>query len=327
MMNKKCVGCGIELQNTDKNSLGYVNSLDNDLCERCFKLLNYGEYKNVSLNNNDYNKILDLISNDDLVIYVASIMSLNLDFIDRFKNVVLVITKRDVMPVSVKDNKLINYVKDRYKNIEDVFIVSSFNNYNLDMFYNYLCKMNNYKKVYVVGYTNSGKSSLINKLIYNYTSNDSNIITSMYPSTTLDMVSIKLNDLTLIDTPGLINNRSIINFIDKKMLKKINNKTMIKPKTCQIKNNGSIICDNLFRIDYSCMDSNSMVFYMSNDLNIKFNSLKNDKFMEYPSKEYFVKGGTDLLIDGVGFIKFSHDINISIYINENVDVKFRDSLI
>lgn len=44
-MNKKCLGCGVELQ--DENMLldGYTVNLENDLCQRCFRLKNYGEYQ------------------------------------------------------------------------------------------------------------------------------------------------------------------------------------------------------------------------------------------------------------------------------------------
>ena len=35
----KCIGCGIALQNTDKEKLGYTKNLENKYCERCFKTL------------------------------------------------------------------------------------------------------------------------------------------------------------------------------------------------------------------------------------------------------------------------------------------------
>ena len=44
-MTKKCIGCGIELQTEDIKSEGYVDNIDKDVCERCFKLKNYGQYK------------------------------------------------------------------------------------------------------------------------------------------------------------------------------------------------------------------------------------------------------------------------------------------
>ena len=45
-MTKKCLGCGVILQDSNNNKEGYVDTLDKDICERCFKLKYYGEYKN-----------------------------------------------------------------------------------------------------------------------------------------------------------------------------------------------------------------------------------------------------------------------------------------
>ena len=59
-MIKKCNGCGINLQSTNKDKEGYVDDLNKNICERCFKLKNYGEYKITSLTNNDYYQILEL---------------------------------------------------------------------------------------------------------------------------------------------------------------------------------------------------------------------------------------------------------------------------
>ena len=41
-MIKKCKGCGILLQTDNQNKLGYTKDYNNELCDRCFKLKNYG---------------------------------------------------------------------------------------------------------------------------------------------------------------------------------------------------------------------------------------------------------------------------------------------
>ena len=58
-MTKKCSGCGVLLQNDNINKEGYVDDLNKDICERCFKLKYYGEYKEVTLDNKDYQNILN----------------------------------------------------------------------------------------------------------------------------------------------------------------------------------------------------------------------------------------------------------------------------
>ena len=43
-MNKKCLGCGVTLQNTNPEAPGYTKSLDMDYCMRCFRLIHYREF-------------------------------------------------------------------------------------------------------------------------------------------------------------------------------------------------------------------------------------------------------------------------------------------
>ena len=44
-MIKKCMGCGVIMQDQDKEGLGYTPNLKNEYCMRCFRLKNYGEIK------------------------------------------------------------------------------------------------------------------------------------------------------------------------------------------------------------------------------------------------------------------------------------------
>ena len=86
-MIKKCTGCGIILQTEDINKEGYTENIDNELCLRCFKLKNYGEYKAVTLNNKDYTDILNSIPKDALVVYLASLLNINLEYINKFNKI------------------------------------------------------------------------------------------------------------------------------------------------------------------------------------------------------------------------------------------------
>lgn len=323
----KCKGCGVELQNTNINKVGYTDNLDNSLCTRCFKLSNYGEYSKVEYTNSDYEKLLKTIPKNSLIVYTSDILSLNLDSINNYKNVLLVITKKDIMPKSLKDEKIINYIK-RNTNINNILIISSKKNYNIDTLYNYIFTNSHNKPVYFVGNTNSGKSTLINKLIKNYTNNNDNKVTvSMYPSTTLSLVPIKINNINIIDTPGIIDNYNIINYLDKSNLKKVLPTSEIKPKTCQIKDKGSIVIDNYARIDYYTKKKNSIVIYASNSLNIRFNSLKKDNMKSLKEYTFNSVNNQDIVIPGLCFIKINNNIDIKIYINKEVKPYLRNSLI
>ena len=314
-MNRKCMGCGNILKDDE---------VEHNICNRCFRLKHYGEYYVTNKDNSDYLKIINNIDIDDLVIYVTSLLNLTIMDLSKFKNVIVVLTKRDILPKSVKDNKIIDYVKNHY-NFKDIEVISSIKNYNLD---NLISKIEKYnkKKVYLIGNTNSGKSTLLNKLIENYSESDINITTSMYPSTTLDTIEVKINDIEFIDTPGIIDNGSVINYIDYKMLKKITPKKEVKPRTYQIKGKGSLVIEDLVRIDYETTN-NSMTIYIANSVNILHVVTSNPRLKDLPKREFNLKNDKDIVITDLCFIKFVKGLKIKIYANNNINVYERDNLI
>lgn len=327
----KCIGCGVKLQTINNETLGYTTNLDNKLCERCFRIRNYNDYKFVIKDNNDYINILkDINKTNDLVVLVVDLFNISkyLNDISKYidNNILLVLTKRDILPKSCYDEKFKEYFKNYNLNILDTVVVSSNKNYNLDTLYE---KINNYKtsnNVYVVGFTNSGKSTLINKIIYNYSSSDMVITTSNLPSTTIDSITVKVNDdLTLIDTPGLLDAGDIINFIDSKTLKKIVPNKELKPITYQIKDKQTILIDDLVRLDL--IDKNSMTIYMSNNLKIKRLFKDTDTLKDLKKHELDVDCDNDVVVQGLGFIKFTHKSKIVLYTKENVSVYVRKNLI
>ena len=62
MITKKyCSGCGVLLQNDNISLEGYVNDLSNDICQRCFKMKNYGEYQTVTKSNEEFIELFDFV--------------------------------------------------------------------------------------------------------------------------------------------------------------------------------------------------------------------------------------------------------------------------
>lgn len=323
-----CLGCGIKLQTLNEEELGYTTNKEDSICKRCFRLKNYGEYKSVSLDNNDYQKIINSIPKCSLIVFVADIFFLNLTKLPTSSNVLLVLTKYDILPKSTKEEKIIAKLKKDYPNIIDIIIVSSLKNYNIDKLYNTLNKYSKKKDIYLIGNTNSGKSTLLNKLIKNYSENKTpNITVSMYPSTTLDKVEIKLNDLTIIDTPGLIEEGSFINILSPKDLKKVTPKKEIKPKSCQVTGRGSILIDKFARIDYETNEPNSFVIYTSSTVVSNFISLKNNTYKDLMPYKYYLNSNQDIVLPGLGFIKFTKPISITIYTNKYIKPHTRNNLI
>ena len=98
---KKCLGCGIPLQDENVLLEGYTTSLDNDLCQRCFRMKNYGDYQTVTKSNKEYLDILKSVAETkDLVLYITDLLNLeeNLEEVRKLlpNKMILVLNKKDV---------------------------------------------------------------------------------------------------------------------------------------------------------------------------------------------------------------------------------------
>lgn len=334
-MNKKCQGCGALLQDKDNFKEGYIrteNYKNSKLCERCFRIRNYGEYKKITKTNKDFIPILKKIGEtNDLVVLVVDLFQIQNDFtvIKKYlKNcpILLVLTKRDVLPRGVYDKKLIDYM-DRFDiNYVDVEIISSEKNLNFDSLMDKINKYKTSKNVYVIGYTNAGKSTMINKIIYNYSDLDYKTTTSMLPSTTLNTLEVAISDdLMLIDTPGILDENSIVDVVDAMALKRIMPKKEIKPISLQIKTSQTLIIDKYFRMDLQ--NNNNIVIYVSSGLNIERYYKDVDRLKNLEINFINVKKNEDIVINGFGFIKFMNDDIVTVYVPKGVKVYTRPSLI
>lgn len=330
-MTKKCIGCGTILQTTNEQVEGYIQDLSQKICERCFKIRNYGQYKVVDKTNTDFIPIIKEIGKtDDLVVLVVDLFNISKDIYDLSEylnnDVLLVLTKRDILPLSTFDENLRKIEQQFSFNILNTIIISSKKNYNLDELMQNIHQYKKSNNVYVVGYTNAGKSSLINKLIYNYYETDLKITTSILPSTTLNTIEIKLDDtLTLIDTPGLLDEHDITNYVSIKDLKKIIPNKEIKPITYQIKEKQSIYLEHYLRLDI--LSKNNMTLYISNALNVKRVFKLREEPHTFEKHELTINKNEDIVISGLGFIKCSYPGQVIVYTIKGVNVFTRKNLI
>lgn len=332
-MNKKCVGCGATLQTDFENKEGFIKKENVDkskLCERCFRIQNYNEYKVIDKTNKDFKKIFEKIDkSNDLVLLVVDL--LNIGEIESLKNyihndIILVLTKRDLVPRRIYEEKLLKYFDTLNLNIIAKIIISSKNNYHLDELMELVFEYKKSKNVYVVGITSSGKSTLINKIIYNYSVMDNKITTSILPSTTLDMIEVNISDdLTFIDTPGLLIEKSIIDKVSAETLRKIVPKTELKPMIFQVKSDQIFIVDELLRLEVK--EDNNIVFYLSNNLPIMRFYKDNDKLTNLEKHELNVNESEDIVVEGLGFIKVMKASTITVYTLKGVGVYLRKSFL
>lgn len=331
-MSKKCLGCGSIMQSEDSSKAGFVkeNKIEEALyCERCFKIKHYG--KSYLLDKKvDIEKFIKEINKEDKgVLYLidsTTISETTLSLVKKLRGKVYVIlTKIDLLPKSIKLIKLINYVKDK-TGASNVFVISSKKKYNIDLLKNKLIN-DGITSCYSIGYSNAGKSSLINSFLESE-GKKGNITVSSFPNTTIENIMIKLNKITIIDTPGFVNEKSILNFIDMDLYKQIYTKKEIKPKIHVLKSDFMILLDGIMRIENNSGNNTNLVFFLSNDISlIKIRSVRNETLKDFEKVSLTINEGEDLVIEGLGFIKVTKKAVIDVYVKDKKVLSVRDKLI
>ncbi|MED1468322.1 ribosome biogenesis GTPase YqeH [Bacillus salipaludis] len=361
-----CLGCGVKVQTEDPSELGYAPkaALDKEIliCQRCFRLKHYNEVQDVSLTDDDFLKILNgLGSTDALIVMLVDIFDFNgswLPGLHRFvgnNKVLLVGNKVDLLPKSVKHHKLINWMKQESRELglrpEEILLVSAAKGQYIKEAATVIDEMRDGKDVYVVGCTNVGKSTFINRIIKEVTGEEDVITTSHFPGTTLDIIQIPLDDgNSLTDTPGIINHHQMAHFVDKRDLKVITPKKEIKPKVFQLNEGQTLFFGGLARFDYVSGGRKSFVCYVSNELNIHRTKTENaedlyqnhvgemltpprqeqlDTFPELVKQEYVIKEGkTDVVFSGLGWVTVNEPgTTVVAYVPKGVQTLLRKSLI
>ncbi|RSK56276.1 ribosome biogenesis GTPase YqeH [Bacillus canaveralius] len=361
-----CIGCGIKIQTGNPGELGYApqSSLEKEaiICQRCFRLKHYNEVQDVSLTDDDFLKILNGIGKTDaLIVKIVDIFDFNgswLPGLHRFvgdNEILLVGNKVDLLPKSVKRGKLVHWMKHEAKQLglkaEEVFLVSAAKGHFIKETAAAIEEFREGKDVYVVGCTNVGKSTFINRIIKEVTGEEDVITTSHFPGTTLDIIKIPLSDeKAIIDTPGIINHHQMAHFVDKRDLKIITPKKEIKAKIYQLNEGQTLFFGGLARFDYISGGRRSIVCYLSNDLMIhrtkteKAAELYNDHagemlfpprkeqldtFPELVRHEFTIKEAkTDIVFSGLGWVTVNDSgAKVAAYVPRGVHVMLRKSLI
>lgn len=279
-----CQGCGAVIQTEKSHESGYtpVSALDKEpvICKRCFRLKHYNEVQDVSLTDDDFLKMISQIRDTKgLIVNIIDIFDFNGSVIPSLQRltgnnpIILVGNKVDLLPKSTNKNKLVQWLKKSAKDmglhVKDVLLISAANGQGFSELEKVIADLRNGQNVYVVGSTNVGKSTLINRLINNSTGINEAITTSYFPGTTLGFIDIPLDESSsLFDTPGVINRKQMAHYISEQDLKVITPKKEIKPRIFQLNVKQTLYFGGLARIDFEKGDKQSFVCYFSNQLSI-----------------------------------------------------------
>ena len=330
-MSKKCIGCGSIIQYEDKNKIGYApipKSGEAKYCERCFKITHYNEKLIIPLENiNEY--IIDVVNrNSKYVFFMIDLLNINEETINTFKNIkvpkTLIISKLDIIPKSIKETLIEEWLKDTYNINNDIKFLSTKKNINTRLIVKTLEELN-INSAHILGFTNAGKSTLINKICEQNNIEGKTITTSILPNTTVDFINIPITEnITIIDSPGFTSKYTLYENTEYDLMKNILPKNIINPITEQTKENTSLIIENKIRINAN--SKNSFTFYMSNAIKIDKVFEKNTDLTNEELIKYNIKDNTDIVIKGLGFINIKKACNLTINTKYKELIEIRESM-
>lgn len=317
---KKCIGCGIAL-NLNKGKLGYVEKYDEkkqQYCQRCYKLINY----NINIKSDDISnsieKTLEEINIENYMVFLIvdalDLFSSDIKEINDHPNLNIVVNKIDLFNAfkdqQIIKEKIVKNIKNINKNYKEIFFTSINNKMSIKKLYDSLLKYQKQKyKLIFVGKSNSGKSSLINALL-KINKLKPILTTSSFLDTTCYFNKVKINKVTIIDTPGFKNNLSFLHYLKNE---KDNNKIILHKikhlKNYQIKNIKTLKIENLFYIDIKNTKSKiGSIKFLIND-NLKINS---HKFEYYKDEQDLISFSNNEEFKNIHFILNGNTANIII---------------
>jgi 30S ribosome assembly GTPase len=187
--------------------------------------------------------------------------------------VLLVVNKIDLLPRVTNWNRMRNWVQKQAKEnglkVADVVLCSARKNIGFDRVVEAVTSLRGKRDVYVVGATNVGKSTLINRLISDYSDLKRELTVSRYPGTTLDAVHIPLDDgRSIIDTPGIVYESRLTELVSRHDLGVIMPDKPLKPMTYQLNAQQTLFFGAMARFDFVEGDHQPFTAYVSSGLNI-----------------------------------------------------------
>jgi ribosome biogenesis GTPase YqeH len=280
----RCEGCGVTIQTEDPKKVGYVppQALEREVvyCQRCFRIRHYNEMAPVYQDPDVYlEKLSQIAQTDSLVVKIVDLFDLSgswLPSIHRHigKNPLLLLgNKIDLFPKSTKVGRLkewvLSYAKEMGIHPVDVILISASKGEYVRKAVEAIEHYRQGKDVYVVGVTNVGKSTFINRLLKDYGQVEEVITTSPYPGTTLDFIQIPLDDgRHLTDTPGIVRKDRLSEYLGPEDLKIAVPRATLKPRIYQLNPAQTLFFGGLARFDFVEGERQPFVCYVANDLYI-----------------------------------------------------------
>lgn len=343
MKEKKCIGCGEKLQYDNPVLPGYIpknilETRDNIICKRCFRLKHYGENLEKEEEKDVYRlEVKKAISEADIVIPIFDIIDFESSFTNEIidlledKTILALINKIDLLPSYIhisEVSKWINYYFNENNFFpSDIAFVSAEKKYGVNGIFRkiqYIAKnilkkkLDTKIKIAIMGVSNVGKSRLINLLL----DKNSSTVSKFSGTTKKNIKNVKNTKefkLEIIDTPGLIPDGRLSDLLNSDMSYKLVPSGEISRKTYRLKEKMVFMMSNLayFKVLSNPKNKNSSIVSVYASKEVKFHVTNKNKVDELYSNLNFFN-----LLDEENYEKYNKNefITREYTIDENEDL-------
>lgn len=347
----KCKGCGVALQYDNKDEIGYSPKKEAEYCQRCFRLMHYDDLQISMKQGIDPDLVLAQVNKiDGLILWVVDLFDFEGSIIEGInrhlaqKDIVMIATKRDILPESLGMEKIARFVFSRLKEsgitIKGLIVTGKNIDNSKAEVMNAVELLANHRPVIVMGKANAGKSTLLNQLL-----GKNQLTSSRYPGTTLDFNELEIDGYTFIDTPGIEGKKTMLMAVEEKDLQNILPYKKMKPKVYQCQGSQSFTIGGLARVEFANCDHATAVFYLANGLQIHRSKISNadalwekhygELYKPIPQVNEFTTVVTnkkldkmDIVIDGLGWVTISGQVSeIKVKYPKAVNVTFRKAML
>lgn len=351
---KQCKGCGAYLQSESKDLPGYTPKEDAVYCQRCFRIQHYDDVTVSYSTKMDTTQILKTIADmDALVLWVVDLFDFEASMIEGMnrhcagKDIVMVVTKRDLLPDTLSEGKLTDFLFSRLKEygivVKGIVVTGRQGKDGIGELIRAIELYARNKEIVVMGTANAGKSSILNTLLRL----DQGLTMSRYPGTTLGFTKLEWNGYTIYDSPGIHKYDSAIFLLEDHELKYVIPSSTLRPVVYQLYGDQSLALGGLMRVDaVNCRDNASMTVYASRRLPLHRGKVENadnlweshynellsptiDRYPDFVKERIYTKGrATDICMYGVGWVCFKGSCDyIDIRYPKGVKVKVRKAML
>ena len=325
----RCYHCGAILQCENEDEKGYIipeslhraTPIQIIYCDRCFETMK--AFNNSELEQKVDQEVLkildDAFATDAMIIWVVDLFSfngtLNSEIANKVKklNVVVVGNKRDLFPISVKDDSLVAYLTDRFNAYgikpKSVRLLGATNKIDSKELIDAMNAARKGHDVYMIGNSTSGKTSIINRAMKGFENKTSRQIkTITYPGTSVNVLEIPLSRSSFFyELPGISQTTSATGKLEKDVVKQLVPKKAIKMTQRTMTAGDALMVGSLAAFEVIKGKTTNYRFYAAEGVETrKVQSKKLDDFINENNIRRFARPVSERLVSFLDYDMFEY---------------------